>query len=85
MRVLARDQLDAIAAELHPAYAPLPVFAAAAGLRPEEWPALERRDVDRRARVLNVVRTVVDGKRSKSSSSARRPRTATKSRCRCAR
>jgi integrase len=37
------------------------VFAAATGLRPEEWQALERRDVDRRARVVNVLRTVSDG------------------------
>jgi len=61
VRVFARDELDAIAAELHPAYQPLPLFAAATGLRPEEWQALERRDIDRRARVLNVVRTVSDG------------------------
>jgi integrase len=61
VRVYSRDEIDAIALELHPAYAPLPLFAAATGLRPEEWQALERRDVDRKARVLNVVRTVSDG------------------------
>lgn len=42
-------------------YAPLPLFAAATGLRPEEWQPLERRDIDHRARVLNVLRTVSDG------------------------
>jgi integrase len=61
VRVFTRDEIAAIAAELEPAYAPLPVFAAATGLRPEEWAALERRDVDRRARIVNVLRTVSDG------------------------
>ena len=42
-------------------YAPVPIFAAATGLRPEEWQALERRDLDRRAGVVNVLRTVSDG------------------------
>lgn len=61
VRTYSRDELDAIAAELSPIYAPLPTFAAATGLRPEEWQALERRDVDRRGGVLNVLRTVSDG------------------------
>ena len=61
VRVYSRAELDAIAAELAPAYAPLPQFASATGLRPEEWQALERRDIDRRARALNVLRTVSDG------------------------
>lgn len=60
-RLYSRAELDAIAAELDPAYRPLPVFAAATGLRPEEWLALEQRDVDRRDRALNVRRTVSDG------------------------
>lgn len=61
VRVYSRIELDAIGAELAPVYAPLPLFAAATGLRPEEWQALERRDVDRRARIVNVLRTVSDG------------------------
>jgi integrase len=42
-------------------YQPLPAFAAATGLRPEEWQALERRDVDRSGRIVNVQRTVSSG------------------------
>jgi integrase len=61
VRVFSRAELDTIAAELAPMYAPLPVFASATGLRPEEWQALERRDVDRQARVLNVLGTVSGG------------------------
>jgi integrase len=61
VRAFTRAEPDAIAAELSLAYAPLPAFAAATGLRPEEWQALERRDVDRRAGVLNVRRTVSSG------------------------
>ena len=61
VRVFTRAELDAIALELHPAYAPLVAFAAATGLRPEEWQALERRDVDRGARLVNVLRTVSNG------------------------
>ncbi|TML20677.1 MAG: hypothetical protein E6G28_10405 [Actinobacteria bacterium] len=36
-------------------------FAAATGLRPEEWAPLEWRDVDRRAGIVSVRRTVSDG------------------------
>ena len=36
VRVYGRDELEALAAEFPPALAPLPVFAAATGLRPEE-------------------------------------------------
>jgi len=61
VRAYTRAEIDAIAAELPPAYAPLPAFAAATGLRPEEWMALERRDIDRRAGILTVRRTVSSG------------------------
>jgi len=61
VRVFTRDQLDAISAELPPSYASLPAFAAATGLRPEEWQALERRGIDRRSGVVTVARTVSDG------------------------
>jgi integrase len=61
VRVFSRAELEAISAELHPASAPLPMFAAATGLRPEEWQALERRDIDRRAGMLTVRRTASGG------------------------
>src|SRR5262249_21153206 len=40
-------ELDALEAELSKPYRPLVPFAAATGLRPEEWAALERRHIDR--------------------------------------
>jgi integrase len=61
VRVYTLAELDAIAAELSDGYRPLPAFAAASGLRPEEWAPLERRDVDRRTGIVNVRRTVSDG------------------------
>jgi integrase len=61
VRTYTRQELDAIAAELPAAQAPLPCFAAATGLRPEEWGVLERRDVDRREGVVTVRRTISSG------------------------
>jgi integrase len=54
-------ELEAIGDELAAPFQPLPIFAALTGLRPCEWTALERRDVDRRAGVVTVRRTYVDG------------------------
>jgi integrase len=61
IRVYSGGELDAIGIELPPAYRTLPAFAAATGLRPEEWQAIERRDVDRAAGVLHVRRAVSGG------------------------
>jgi integrase len=61
IRVFSVAEVDAIGVELSVQYQSLPMFAAASGLRPEEWMALERRDVDRSSGVLNVRRTVSSG------------------------
>jgi integrase len=61
VRVFTREEIDAVAAELPPPYRALPAFTAATGLRPGEWAALERRDIDRPARVLTVARTISNG------------------------
>jgi integrase len=62
VRAYTPAELDALAAELHARWRALPAFGAATGLRPEEWQAAERSDVDKRAGVLNVRRTVSSGK-----------------------
>jgi integrase len=54
-------ELETVAGELLPGYRAIPVFAGLTGLRPEEWLALERRDVDRNARVVHVRRVFTDG------------------------
>lgn len=54
-------EIDAIVDELDPRYATIPVFATGTGLRPEEWIALERADVDRERRVVHVRRRFSGG------------------------
>lgn len=56
------DELHAVAARLDPRYGPMVVFAAATGLRPGEWIALEHRDIDREARVAYVRRAFSKGR-----------------------
>jgi integrase len=50
-------EVEAVADAIGPVYGPLVVFAAATGLRPEEWCALEWPDVDIVGRCLHVRRT----------------------------
>jgi len=56
------DEVDQLALELGPVYGPMIKFATATGMRPEEYLALERGDVDRGSGVVSVRRTVVDGR-----------------------
>jgi integrase len=51
------DELEALAAAIGPRYGPMILFAAATGLRPAEWIALEQRDIDRTERVVYVRRS----------------------------
>jgi len=55
-------ELDAVSANLAPRYRPMVIFAAATGLRPAEWLALERRDIDPQARVVYVRRSFTKGR-----------------------
>ena len=54
-------ELEALAAAIGPRYGPMILFAAATGLRPAEWIALEKRDVDRDERVVFVRRSFTRG------------------------
>lgn len=56
------EELDRLAEELDPARRSLPILVAGTGLRPEEWLALERRDVDVKAGTLLVRRVYTDGR-----------------------
>jgi integrase len=53
--------VEAVAVELGPRFGALAIVAALTGLRPEEWIALERRDVHRDAGLLHVRRVFKDG------------------------
>ena len=55
------SELESLADEIDQRYAALPIFAAATGLRPEEWIALERADIDRQDGVVHVRRTFAYG------------------------
>jgi integrase len=54
-------QVEAVAAQLGPVYAPMIIFAAATGLRPSELFGLDRRDVDRQLGVVYVRRAYANG------------------------
>jgi integrase len=55
-------EVEAIAVELGATWGPMVNFWAEVGLRPEELLALERRDVDRAAKVVRVERTYLEGR-----------------------
>lgn len=53
--------LEMLARAIGPRYGPMILFAAATGLRPAEWIALEKRDIDREERVVFVRRSFTRG------------------------
>jgi integrase len=53
--------VEAVADELASEYALIPILAAWTGLRPEEWLALERGDIDRTRKLIHVRRVYTDG------------------------
>jgi integrase len=61
VRAFTLAELEALETELGPTYGPLVPFVAATGLRPLEWARLERRDLDREARLLTVRGTKTSG------------------------
>jgi integrase len=61
MPFMSWKEIEAIAEELGPRFGPIATFAAGTGLRPEEWIALERRDVDRASSVVTVERVYSQG------------------------
>ena len=56
------DELEAVAVRLRGCLGPMVIFAAATGLRPGEWVALEPRDIDQQARVVYVRRSFGNGR-----------------------
>jgi integrase len=68
------EEIEAIAAELSPAFAAIPLFAVGTGLRPEEWLALERRDVDRAAGVVTIERVYTQGRLKPCAKTSRQRR-----------
>ena len=67
-------QIEAVSCELDPRFAAIPIFAAGTGLRPEEWIALERRDVDRQGRVVTVERVYSQRRLKRCGKSSRQRR-----------
>jgi integrase len=68
------EQVETIAAELHPRYAAIPTVLVGTGLRPEELWALERRDVNLDEGVLTVRRVYSQGRLKEPAKSSRQRR-----------
>jgi integrase len=58
----AWEELERVSEELPPARRSLPLLVSGTGLRPEEFLALERRDIDTKQGVLHVRRVFTDGR-----------------------
>jgi integrase len=67
-------EIVAIVEEMDPRFAAIPLFAVGTGLRPEEWIALERRDVDRNEGVVHVRRVFTHGQLKECAKSSRQRR-----------
>ena len=59
---------------MDPRFAPIVAFAVGTGLRPEEWVALERRDLDREAGVVSVERVFTQGRLKQCAKTSRQRR-----------
>jgi integrase len=68
------DEIEAIAAELLPAYRALPIFLVGTGMRPEESLALEWRDLDRKNAVASIERVHSQGRTKPCKKSDRQRR-----------
>jgi integrase len=62
MKMFSWNELELVFTELRPPHRAIPILGAGTGLRPDEWIALERRDVDRKQRVVYVQRVYANGK-----------------------
>jgi integrase len=62
MKIFSWNELELVSTELRLPYRAIPIVAAGTGLRPEEWIALERRDLDRQHRVISVQRVYANGR-----------------------
>jgi integrase len=71
LRPFSPEEIEALAAELGPAYGPLVTFAAESGLRKDEWAALERKDWDKPGRAVYVQRRYANGRLSPYPKTAR--------------
>ena len=68
------EQVEAVAAELDPRFAAIPVVLVGTGLRPQELFGLERRDVDLHEGVLSVERVFSQGRAKACKKSERQRR-----------
>jgi integrase len=68
------EDVEAITEELDPRLAAIPIFAVGTGMRPEEWIALERRDLHRGEGVVHVRRVYTHGQLKECQKTSRQRR-----------